>query len=119
MKSSEISGKKVPQKITAASPTSSRLLIKKTDSRDRSDSIRFVERRSSSRLTIKSAEPTTTAAISPRSGPPTVEAPKAWIDCRIPERTRKVPRSASANVPQIRLTFQTRSIPRRSWTMIE
>ena len=33
----------------------------------------------------------TTIAISASSGPPTVEAPKAWIDSRIPERTRKVP----------------------------
>ncbi|MGZ5336221.1 MAG: cytochrome c-type biogenesis CcmF C-terminal domain-containing protein [Solirubrobacterales bacterium] len=52
-------------------------------------------------------------------GPPTVEAPKAWIDSRIPERTRNVPSRASENVPQIRVTFQTLSIPRRSWTMIE
>ena len=55
-----------------------------------------------------------TVAISPRSGPPTVEAPKAWIDSRIPDRTRKVPRSASAKVPQISDTFQTFNIPRRS-----
>ena len=48
-----------------------------------------------------------------------MEAPKAWIDWRIPERTRKVPSSASAKVPQIRVTFHTLSIPRRSWTMIE
>ena len=37
----------------------------------------------------------------------------------MPERTRKVPSSASTKAPQIRLTFQTLSMPRRSWTMIE
>ena len=119
MNSSEISGKKVPQKMIVASPISSRLLIRNTASREASDSIRLVERRSSSRDTIKSADPITTTAISPSSGPPTVEAPKAWIDSRIPERTRNVPSRASENVPQIRVTFQTLSIPRRSWTMIE
>ncbi len=116
---SEISGKKVPQKITAASPTRSRLLIRKTDSRDASDSIRRSERRSPRRETISAAEPITTTAISPSSGPPTVEAPKAWIDSRMPERTRKVPSSASVNVVTISDTFQTFSIPRRSWTMTE
>ena len=60
-----------------------------------------------------------TIAISPSSGPPTVEAPKAWIDSRIPERTRKVPSSASVNVATISETFQTRSIPRLSWTITE
>ncbi len=119
MNSSEISGKNVPQKITAASPTSSRLLIRNTASREASDSIRLGERRSSRRETISEAEPMMTTAISASSGPPTVEAPNAWIDSRIPERTRKVPSRASANVPQISAAFHTFSIPRRSWTMTE
>ncbi len=34
-------------------------------------------------------------------------------------RTRKVPSSERTKVAQISETFQTRSIPRRSWTMIE
>ena len=46
-------------------------------------------------------------------------SPKAWIDCRTPERTRKVPSSAIEKVPTIRQAFQTFSIPRFSWTMIE
>ena len=117
--SSEISGKNVPQKITAARPTSSRLLTRKIASRESRDSIRLVERRSSSRERIKSVEPITTTAIRPSSGPPTVEAPNAWIDSRMPDRTRKVPSRARANVPQIKVTFHTLSIPRRSWTMIE
>ena len=119
MNASEINGKNVPQKITTASPTSSRLLIRKTDSRDASDSIRRSERRSSRRETISTAEPTITTAIRPSSQGPTVDAPKAWIDSRIPERTRKVPSRASVNVATISDTFQTFSIPRFSWTMTE
>ncbi len=46
-------------------------------------------------------------------------SPKAWIDCSTPERTRKVPSSAIVKVPTIRAAFQTFSIPRFSWTMIE
>ncbi len=94
-------------------------MTRKIASRESSDSIRFGERRSSSRETIRAAEPSTTTAIRVSSGAPTVEAPKAWIESRMPERTRKVPSRASANVPQIRVAFQTFSIPRRSWTMIE
>ena len=36
--------------------------------------------------------------MKPRNGPPSVDSPNAWIDWRIPERTRKVPSSASMNV---------------------
>ena len=50
---------------------------------------------------------------------PIVEAPNAWIESRMPLRTRNVPSSASANVAQISETFQTFSIPRFSCTMIE
>ena len=64
--SSEISGKKVPQKITAVSATSSRLLTRKTDSRETSESIRFSERRSSRRETISAVEPIRTTPIRPR-----------------------------------------------------
>jgi hypothetical protein len=48
-----------------------------------------------------------------------VLSPKAWIDCRTPERTRKVPSSASEKVATIREAFQAFSMPRFSWTMIE
>ena len=60
----------MPQKITAASPTSSRLLTRNTDSREASDSIRRSERRSSRRETISAAEPRITNAIRNRSGRP-------------------------------------------------
>ena len=119
MNASEISGKNVPQKITTTSPSSSRLLMRKIDSREASDSIRRSDLRSGRRETISAAEPAITTAIRPSSGVPTVDAPKAWIDSRMPERTRKVPSSARLNVATISDTFQTFSIPRFSWTITE
>ena len=50
---------------------------------------------------------------------PSVEAPKAWIESRMPERTRNVPRIASVPVARISEAFQIFSIPRFSWIMIE
>jgi hypothetical protein len=44
---------------------------------------------------------------------------KAWIEERIPERTRKVPTIALHPVARIRDMFQTLSIPRFSWIMLE
>ena len=67
VKSSEISGKKVPQKITAVRPTRSRLLTRKTASRENKESICFGERRSSRRETISAVEPIKTTAIRPRT----------------------------------------------------
>jgi hypothetical protein len=42
-----------------------------------------------------------------------------WIELRIPDRVRKVPKSASANAPTTRRTFQIFSIPRFSWIITE
>ena len=77
MKASAIRGKKVPQKITAASPTRRRLLTRKIDSRESSESKRRSGRRSARRLTISTVEPTAAHATSASRGPPTVEAPNA------------------------------------------
>ncbi len=43
----------------------------------------------------------------------------AWIEERIPERTRKSPTIAITPASSTSETFQTRSIPRFSWIMIE
>ena len=42
-----------------------------------------------------------------------------WIELRIPERVRNVPKSESANASTTSRTFQTRSIPRFSWIITE
>jgi hypothetical protein len=77
VKNSEINGKKVPQKITSARPTRSRLLTRKIDSREASDSIRRSGLSWSRRVTIRIVEPRATTPIRASRGPPTVEAPKA------------------------------------------
>ena len=116
---SEMSGKKVPKKITAQSPTSTRLLPRKTASRDSSESSLFSLRSDSRRDTTRAIEPAIITAMSVTNGTPSVEAPKAWIESRIPERTRNVPRIASTPVDSTSDAFQIFSIPRRSWIMIE
>ena len=116
---SEISGKNVPQKMTAQRLTRRRLLTMKIASREAIDSIRLVERRSSRRETIRAADPIITTAIRTSSGGPTFDSPKAWMESRMPERTRKVPSRDSVNVATTSVTFQSRNIPRFSCTMIE
>ena len=116
---SEMSGKNVPQRITRQSPTSTRLFSRKNASRESSESSRASERRSGARQTIRPTDRTTTQQMKVRNCVPIVDAPKAWIESRMPLRTRNVPSSASTNVPQISDTFQILSIPRFSWTMIE
>ena len=116
---SEMSGKKVPQKITRQRPTSTRLFSRKKDSRESSESSLASLRRWGRRLMMSPADTATTRPMKTRNCTPIVESPKAWIESRIPERTRNVPTSASANVAQTRHTFHTFSRPRFSCTMIE
>lgn len=47
---------------------------------------------------------------------PTGPLENAWIEERIPERVRKVPKIVSANAMMISERFQALSIRRRSWT---
>ena len=42
-----------------------------------------------------------------------------WIELRIPERVRKVPKSESENARITSSTFQSRSMPRFSWIITE
>ena len=116
---SEISGKNVPQKTTKAIPTSTRLLSRKTASRESSESSRCSERSASRARDHEPIEPAIISAISTRNGTPSVEAPKAWIESRIPERTRNVPSTARMPVASTSETFQTFSIPRFSWIITE
>ena len=116
---SEISGKKVPQKTTNAMPTSTRLLARNIASRESSESSLCSERSTSRRETTSATEPAIITPIRITNGMPSVEAPKAWIESRIPERTRNVPRIASVPVARISDAFHVFSIPRFSCTMIE
>ena len=68
---------------------------------------------------ISPIEPSVITASNTTNGTPSVEAPNAWIESRIPERTRKSPTIARVPVSRTSETFQTFSIPRFSWIMIE
>ena len=57
--------------------------------------------------------------MSTTKGTPSVEAPKAWIELRMPLRTRKVPMIASVPVASTSETFHTFSMPRFSWIISE
>jgi hypothetical protein len=116
---SEMSGKNVPQKITKHIAISRMFCSRKAASRDSSESILCSDLSASRRHRIRPIELTIITTISARNGPPSVEAPKAWIESRIPERTRNVPMIASVPVASTREAFHTFSIPRFSWIMIE
>ena len=116
---SAMSGQNVPQKTTNAIATRTRLLSRKIASRDSSESRRFSERRASRRQTTSPIDPAIMIPMRITNGTPSVDAPKAWIESRIPERTRNVPRIASVPVASTSDTFQIFSIPRFSWIMIE
>ena len=46
-------------------------------------------------------------------------SPNACTDCTTPERVMNVPKIVRKNVVMTSVTFQTRSMPRRSWTITE
>ena len=117
---SEISGKNVTQKITSASATSTRFCNRNTASRDKRESNRASDRSPSRRQIISPTEPISIVPISATkemlsAGSET----KAWIEDRIPDRTRNVPTMAIVPVPRISERFHRFSIPRFSWIMIE
>jgi hypothetical protein len=114
-----MSGKNVPHATTKAMLTSTTLLSTKTASREYSDSSRAGVRSRSWRVMSSTAQVASSATMKTRKGTPSVEAPKAWMDSRMPERTRKVPSTASTPVPIARDTFQAFSVPRFSWIVSE
>ncbi len=116
---SEMSGKNVPHQITRHRSTSTRLLSRKTTSRESSESNRCSDRSSAARDATSAIEPAIIVTMSSRKGMPRVEAPNAWIDSRIPDRTRNVPWIARMPVASTSETFHVFSIPRFSWIITE
>ncbi len=77
-------------------------------------------RRLSRRQVTSATEPITITPISATKEKFSVGSEtKAWIELRIPERTRKVPMIASVPEASTSDAFHTFSIPRFSWIMIE
>jgi hypothetical protein len=113
------SGKTVPSSTTKAKPAKRRLLARKAPSRETGESIRPGVRRRSPRQAIR---PMPVAAARPRNDrnqAPMSDSEKACTELSTPERVRNVPRIVRQNVATMSDRFQTRSIPRRSWTTTE
>ena len=119
MNASEISGKNVPHRITKQRPTSARLLSRNAASRDSSESSLCSDASCGARVITSTAEPITITAISTRNGMPRVDAPNAWIELRMPERTRNVPSTARMPAASTSDTFHIFSMPRFSCTIAE
>ena len=115
-----MSGKKVSHRTTAATATSTKFWIRNTPSREISDSSWASLRSRSRRHTTRTIEPITITEIRATNETFSVGSEtKAWIELRIPERTRKSPTIASVPVASTSEAFHTFSIPRFSWIMIE
>ena len=113
------SGYTVPTSTTSANPANSRLLTRNADSRDQGESMRPGARRRSARQAMS---PIPTAAQIPRntsSHGPMADSVNECTELMTPERVRNVPRMVRQNVAMTSERFQTRSIPRRSWTITE
>ena len=118
---SEISGKNVPQKTTNVIATSTRLFPRNTASRESSDSIRCSlasSRRRETTSPIEAAQQTAISAVNAHAIPLPCST-NAWIESRMPLRTRNVPTIASVPVASVSETFQIFSIPRFSWIWTE
>ena len=104
---------------TKAKIANTTLLARKAPSRDNGESTAPGERRRSPRQPMRPTPTATTTAKKPRMAGPMPDSVKAWTESSTPERVRKVPRMVRLKVATSRDRFQTRSIPRRSWTMTE
>ena len=114
-----ISGNTVPSSTTKANAANTTLLARNEPSRDSGESIRPTERSRSARQPINPTDTTTTTAKNASRTGPTVPDEKACTDSTTPDRVRNVPRIVNENVAHSSDRFQTRSMPRRSWTITE
>ena len=116
----EMSGKNVTQKMTSASATSNMFWATNTASRLNTESIVASERKLSRRHSTRPIEASTiTETIATNAMSSVGSGTKAWIEDRIPERTRKSPTIAITPASSTSETFHVFSRPRFSWIMIE
>jgi hypothetical protein len=119
LSASAISGNTVPSSTTKAKAANPTLLARNAPSREAGESTEPGARRRSPRQPMRAMETATTMAKKARIMGPIPDSVKACTESRTPDRVRKVPRMVSENVATMRDRFQTRSIPRRSWTITE
>ena len=113
------SGNIVPSSTTKANAPKSRLLARNAPVRDTGESIDPSARRSSPRQAIRPTAVATITAKKASSIGPIADSVNECTDSSTPERVMNVPRIVRANVAHSSDRFQTRSIPRRSWTITE
>ena len=113
------SGNTVPSRTTNANAANSRLLARKAPSRDTGESMAPGDRSRSPRQAISPTVTATTRAKKARIVGPIPDWVKACTDSSTPERVRNVPRMVRLNVARSSDRFQSRSMPRRSWTITE
>ena len=109
----------MPSSTTRAKPTNSRLLARKAPSRLIGESMPPGDRSRSPRQAIRPTPVASTSPKKPSSSGPMVDLENEWTDWMTPERVRKVPRMVRLNVATTSDRFQTRSRPRRCWTITE
>ena len=114
-----INGKTVPSRTTNANRAKITLLARNAPSRESGESIVPGERRRSPRQAINANDTTTTTPKKPSRYGPMALSLNACTLFRTPERVRNVPRIVRLNVAISNERFQTRSMPRRSWTSTE
>ena len=110
----------MPSSTTRAKAPKRRLLARKAPSRDTGESIAPGER---SRSPRQASSPIAAGSHDPeeaRAAPaPIPVLLNEWTDSSTPERVRNVARMVRLNVAMTSERFQTRSMPRRSWTITE
>ena len=77
------------------------------------------ERSNGSRMNTSATDNASTSTMKPRNHGPIELSVNEWIESRIPERVRNVPKSESPNARITSRRFQTFNIPRFSWIITE
>src|ERR1700689_2151215 len=105
-------GKNVPHKMVKQTTSKRRLLNRKLDSRETSDSslcslLRWPRFATRKKLHTASVNP-----IKTRNHVPIEDCAKAWTELITPDLVRNVPNIESRNVAKTRAMFQTFNMPR-------
>ena len=116
---SERMGKNVPHRMVKQTTRRSRLLNRKLDSRETSDSSLCSLLRWDRFLTRKKTQTAVVSAMKTMNQVPMEDCAKAWTELMTPERVRNVPSRESRNVAKTRDMFQTFIMPRFSCIMTE
>src|SRR6267142_1084203 len=116
---SESNGNSVPHRTAKHDARKTRLLNKKLDSRESSDSSLFSLLRCERFLTKKNTHTTIVAMSSPPNHQPIEDCANACTELTTPLRVRNVPRIDSMKVTKMSHTFQTFIMPRFSCIITE